>query len=725
MINHPYNDKPITDPDEDRFGVNSFASALAQSIRSLATPEGSVIALNGPWGSGKSSAVNLIRHHLKKTADRDRIDVVNFECWWFRGEDALALAFFREIYAALNPSLGERTKKIIPKLGSRLLRAGSVVGPAVDLAGGAGAGTIAAGAMEWLSAMIEQDESVEKLHAELSKKLAELDRRFLIIIDDIDRLSPEEALLVFRLVKSIGRLPNVIYLLVYDRELAERIVAERFPAEGAHYLEKIVQAVFELPGPDHADLCSQLLNHVQAIFGDAEFQRDIFDFMNIFYDVVAPELQRPRDIPRIVNALSVTWPPIAGEVYAADLMALETLRVLQPSFYMAIRNNGDLIHGAKKTDTRGSQQERSNEYDRRLLGSFGEHERQRYRRALMRLFPQLQGIWSNNSHSSSFYDNWSRQRRACSKEHFGTYFRLAVGENAIPKKEIDELISRADDSDFVSAILRAGLEKKRRNGSTRASALLEQLNVYATEIDQAKIPSFLAVLFSIADDLDVTSDEGKAFEFVDNSIRIHWLIRRLTLERLRLDVRAEVFKRACEKAALGWLIDFSESAYADYHPRDGREPEREERCLVTKSIADELRHTASDRIALAAADGTLAAHRKLPSLLFSWHRLSGDNTAVRAWTDRQLEDDAMVARLASAFTSHSWSSSAGFAGLSDRVARRNIRAVVQGLEEIIDTERFRDRVELLATADHVRIEDKEALITFLDAWRKQEDGRER
>src|SRR5262249_27322218 len=102
----PHNDAPITQPGEDRFGIDPFAQNLAASIRSMKSPEGTVIALNGPWGSGKSSVVNLILHHLKGAVENDEIVAINFACWWFRGEEALALAFFRELYAALSPSLG-------------------------------------------------------------------------------------------------------------------------------------------------------------------------------------------------------------------------------------------------------------------------------------------------------------------------------------------------------------------------------------------------------------------------------------------------------------------------------------------------------------------------------------------------------------------------------------------------------------------------------------------
>src|SRR5262245_41956884 len=100
MMQAPHNDKPISAPTEDRYGTDPFARALAASIKKMPAPEGTVIALNGPWGSGKSSAVNLILHHLKNAESAD-IKVINFACWWFRGEDQLALAFFRELYAGV------------------------------------------------------------------------------------------------------------------------------------------------------------------------------------------------------------------------------------------------------------------------------------------------------------------------------------------------------------------------------------------------------------------------------------------------------------------------------------------------------------------------------------------------------------------------------------------------------------------------------------------------
>ena len=79
-----FNDSPIERAEEDRYGITPFARALAKSIRSIKAPFGTCIALNGPWGSGKSSAINLIRHELESDSD-EALEISEFKCWWYKG----------------------------------------------------------------------------------------------------------------------------------------------------------------------------------------------------------------------------------------------------------------------------------------------------------------------------------------------------------------------------------------------------------------------------------------------------------------------------------------------------------------------------------------------------------------------------------------------------------------------------------------------------------------
>jgi predicted KAP-like P-loop ATPase len=709
-----HNDQPISVPSEDRFGIDPFAAALAKSILKIKSPTGSVIALNGPWGSGKSSALNLIRHHLDGSVQAGEIAVIDFTCWWFRGEEALALAFFRELYAGLSPTLGEKLKKSLPKLGARLLKAGAVLGGAADLAGAGGVGGVAGGAMEWLGGLIQQEEGVEKLHAELSKALAEQPRRFLVVIDDIDRLSPDEALLIFRLVKSVGRLPNVMYLRVYDRQLAEKIVSERFPSEGPHYLEKIVQAAFELPEPMATDVHRHLFAQIGSICGELPDDR-VLRFMNLFYEGVAPEMRTPRDVARFTNSLAVTWPAVAGEVDPADFIALEVLRLLHPDIYRAVRQSKDRLCNLARND-RDDGRARAEEYEDLLLRSSEGVQCDRLRRTLMRIFPVLESVWSNMHYGADFGRQWAAERRVCSPSHFDAYFRFAIGTEVLSASELDALIAKAPDPEFIAAELRRAVTVTRPSGGTKAAVILDELNLHAEKVDQAHIQPLLTALFEVADEINVEEDRGGGFSMASNDLRLHWLLRSLTRNRLSLNERSAVYVAACESASLGWLASFADSAWNDYHPREGSAPEPEEKCLTTAADAEALRKLLGDRIAEAAKNGALFGCRDLAYLLYRWCDLANDDgAAVKAWTASHLASDEGLKKFAAAFTAHGWSQ--GLGGLGDLVARRTTRAQVQGLDRLMDVAEFRRRVEEVSIAGN-----SPEISEFLDAWRRQERG---
>jgi predicted KAP-like P-loop ATPase len=714
----PHNDRPITQPADDKFGIDPFAQALAASIRKIKAPEGTVIALNGPWGSGKSSAVNLVLHHLQEAVEKGEIAVINFACWWFRGEEALALAFFRELYAGLGPTLGDKFKNALPKIGARLLRTGSVVSATADLAGAGGLGSLAAGAMSWASDMIKADDTVEKLHGELTKSLAEQKKRFLIVIDDIDRLSPDEALLIFRLVKSIGRLPNVVYLLVFDRILAEDIVAERYPSEGPHYLEKIIQAGFDVPLPRQSDLNQELLRQVEAICSSPP-ESQIVRFMNVFHDVVAPEIKTPRDLVRLTNALSVTWPAVGDEVDRADFLGIETLRLFRPAVYRSLRGSQDQVCGTGDRYGR-SEDNLSEELDALLLASVDEKDKKRVRRSLMRLFPRLESVWSNLNYGDGSAAEWSRDRLVCSQEHFDSYFRFSVGDDVLPRAELDAIITRASDADFVKTKLRDALPVIRKDGTTKAKLILDELTVHANEVSEKDVPQLLKAIFELGDELDVESDKEKGFSIGDNQLRIHWLLRSLTRERFDLAARSRIFVEACEGAALSWLVDFSDSAYRDYHPREGKQPEPEQNCLTTAADAETLRERALARIRDASRSGDLAKSDRLAYLMYRWRDLAGDDGAeVKSWAAKQMKKDAMIATFAKAFTSYSWSQGMGMAGLGDTVAKRSTRANVASLDEVLDRDALRGRVEELA-AKAGQGEAHQAITEFLSAWQRRD-----
>ena len=91
-------DNPIKHATQDRLQRSTGAASVAADIRSVDASEGYVIGVVGPWGSGKTSIVNMICEALQA---EPAIPVIEFNPWIFSGTDELVLAFFRELAAQM------------------------------------------------------------------------------------------------------------------------------------------------------------------------------------------------------------------------------------------------------------------------------------------------------------------------------------------------------------------------------------------------------------------------------------------------------------------------------------------------------------------------------------------------------------------------------------------------------------------------------------------------
>src|SRR5262249_55860107 len=161
---------------------------------------------------------------------------------------------------------------------------------------------------------------------------------------------------------------------------------------------------------------------------------DMVRFMNVFYDVIAPEMRTPRDLIRLTNALAVTWPAVGNEVDRADFVGMETLRLLRPEIYRALRSRKDQLCGTGDRSRR-SERDRAAEMNKALFGESELKDRERLQRALKRLFPRLESIWGNMHYGEDSATEWARLRRVSSADHFDAYFRFALDENVLTRSE--------------------------------------------------------------------------------------------------------------------------------------------------------------------------------------------------------------------------------------------------------------------------------------------------
>jgi predicted KAP-like P-loop ATPase len=164
-------DAPVQSLSEDRLGRRSFAEALAAEVMAAPVARGYVMGLTGAWGTGKTSILNMAVDALG-----DKVIVVHFNPWMFSGTEALVSSFFAET----GKQLGKRDAKF-KAIASKLADYGRVLSPLASIVGAAAAVNGAANILEKMSAA----PSVFEQHEELRALLEKLDKRLVVIVDDV------------------------------------------------------------------------------------------------------------------------------------------------------------------------------------------------------------------------------------------------------------------------------------------------------------------------------------------------------------------------------------------------------------------------------------------------------------------------------------------------------------------------------------------------------------
>lgn len=96
-------DTPIKTGDQDKLGRAAFAENLADQLQVIDDSSSMVIALNAPWGAGKSSLLNLLEERLVSSEGEQATSpiILRFNPWNFATLDQLIVKFFDELGVAV------------------------------------------------------------------------------------------------------------------------------------------------------------------------------------------------------------------------------------------------------------------------------------------------------------------------------------------------------------------------------------------------------------------------------------------------------------------------------------------------------------------------------------------------------------------------------------------------------------------------------------------------
>jgi KAP family P-loop domain len=435
-------DSPISRADDDLLDRGRFAKTVIDNID--ATPvnaDSMVFGLLSPWGGGKSSLINMIVEGLPGSWSTQV-----FAPWAAADATALQIAFLAALDAAVGRSpAGANARAAVKKYVRWAIPLLNLV-PAVGSTASQIASEIAADLLE----ATPWDQSFD----EVSRGLAELEHRVLLICDDVDRLDAAELMQFLKVVRLLGRFPNVHYLIAYDAETVEEMLASQgVPSRVSSFMEKIVQHPFEVPAigvQKRFELALDSLAEVAANL-DLRFDEDQSRRVGDLASRLGRGLNTPRGHFRFRNDLSTfaTLAQVGVETDFLDFAALSFLRLNYHEIFTAIpRWRSDLREGATFPGAKAddSSKRTSEEWlqllrdtSTRVIDPWIPFE------FLAFLFPQLDRRASSANHSHALAD----------EDYFERYFNLAIADDDVS----DRLTIEALDSIAQLMPTRAGVEE--------------------------------------------------------------------------------------------------------------------------------------------------------------------------------------------------------------------------------------------------------------------------
>lgn len=682
-------DRPSTDPSQDLFGHAPFAKTLAKAIRSYRGSDGIVLALYGPWGSGKSTVLAYVEHELEQAPEEQRPVVVTFNPWWFSGQENLAKAFLGQLQAVL-PDKHAGFKA----LGNKLAEFGGALGGVADVAGAALGIPLGGKVIEASAKLLAtKPKDVPALKKAVSGLLLEEKKRVLVVIDDIDRLAPDEVRQLFTVIKALADFPYVTYLLAFDREVATTAISEQTGLPGDRYLEKIIQVPFELPKVDQSTLLQALFVRLDAVMAPTpEGRFDSHYWTNVFYSGLHRLFTVPRDIVRLTNALSVTYPAVVGEVNPVDFIAIECLRVFLPSVYDAIRTSPEQFCGYKAIGDQGDK-ERAKTFHDAWLQKVPEDLRDSTQELVQRLFPRLESVWSNMHYSGDSLQRWRAKLQVCVPEIFPAYFRLSLPAGTVTRADVDALLAVTKDPAAFANVLRDAQAQKTARGTSKARALLERLMDHVPDdLGSADAGPVITVLLDMGDELLVPTDKvAGEFDFGNESrvsrVAYHLLKKVDTADRGTVVASALLAGGALSCGQ--YLITALAKEVEKEAKGDGGQ------ALVRAEDVDVMKSAWLSRVDVLASEPNFIDHPSLARLLSVW-RHWGDESKVKTWWAQASTSGEGLTKLITAFASESTSHQYG-----DHAVRVRLRVNPKGLEPYEDVYALAARAQALVEAGQV------------------------
>lgn len=304
-----FSDSPTHD---DKFSIENYINGLSNFITECETPL--TIAIQGDWGTGKTSIMYQVEKRLNPEKQDKKIQTIFFNTWQYSQFDMgnnLAVALITDLINELNVE-DSKKKQFFKKAKGALSKGLEYVNLDFGILNGE---KLTEKFQDLIIGFGERTDDIKHLKENLQDIINDAVEvndydRIVIFIDDLDRLVPEKAVELLEVLKLFLDCEHCVFVLAIDYNVVVRGAKNKYGKDlddekGKAFFEKIIQVPFTVPVANY-DLQNFIRNSLEKLdfkFNEKNGDKSIIETVTqlIRYTIG----NNPRSINRLFNSVSL------------------------------------------------------------------------------------------------------------------------------------------------------------------------------------------------------------------------------------------------------------------------------------------------------------------------------------------------------------------------------------------------------------------------------------
>lgn len=307
------NDWPIVHKEEDIFDLKAEVTKLTDRITKLDRKKTWSVAITAPWGTGKTSFMNLM---LENISEKD-FEIVRFSPRDCKSFKTIQEEFFNSIACVLSKYDSRCSNTLKNYMASlKLIDNRDVV--------------------EKLTKFYRIWDK-ESLKESIKCSFASLDKKVLVLIDDFDRLSKDEILEVLKLIDSNAAFTNLVFLTAYDKVQVDKSLGDSYKTKDACFVDKFFNLEFSIPSRPYSYISRYIEDKLCELLNvDDDEKKSIQQTLTKQITIFGKYLPTLRDAKRYINQFNLDFQEVRGDVMIDEFLLVQLIKYRHPEHYKSL-----------------------------------------------------------------------------------------------------------------------------------------------------------------------------------------------------------------------------------------------------------------------------------------------------------------------------------------------------------------------------------------------------